>query len=132
LSFSENAINGTLLNGRVKVSGANDVAANIQTSTAAVVAEPNQAKVFTVSLTNGKTNVTSETGVVKMNEAGKTVAVGQTTDTDDDNDGFFNSTNGIIFAVIVGAAAAGLIYVAVDGSNEVNLAGGGVVVSPTR
>lgn len=132
LSFSENAINGTLLSGRVKVSGANEVAANIQTSTAAVVAEPNQAKVFTVSLANGKTNVTSETGVVKMNEAGKTVAVGQTTDADDDNDGFFNSSNGIIFAVIVGAAAAGLIYIAVDGSNEVNLAGGGVVVSPTR
>lgn len=131
LSFGEKAINGTLLNGRVKVSGANDVAANIQTSSAAVAAEPNQAKVFTVSFVNGKTNVTSETGVVTMNEAGKTVAVGQTTDADDDET-FFGAGSGVLIAVLIGAAAAGLIYVAVDGSNEVNLAGGGVVVSPTR
>lgn len=131
LNFSEEAISGTLLNGRVKVSGANEIAANIKTQTASVTAESNQAKVFTVSFNAGKTNVVSEAGTVTLNEAGKTVAVGQTTDADDD-DGFFGVGNGVLFAIIFGAAAAGLIYIAADGSNEVNLAGGGVIVSPTR
>lgn len=131
LNFSEEAISGTLLNGRVKVSGADEVATNIKTQTASVTAEPNQAKVFTVSFAAGKTNVVSETGKVTLNEAGKTVAVGQTTDADDD-DGFFGVGNGVLFAIVFGAAAATLIYVAATDSNEVNLAGGPIVVSPTR
>jgi predicted secreted protein len=130
LTFSENAISGTLLNGRVKVSGANEIAANIQTKTASVVAEPNQAKVFTVSFDANKTNVVSEVGTVTLNESGKAIKVGQTTDTDDDD--FFGVGNGLLYAIIFGGAAAAIIWVAVSDSNEVNLSGGSTVVSPTR
>lgn len=35
------------------------------------------------------------------------------------------------WAIIFGGAAAGIIWIAVDGDNKTNLGGGGVVVSPT-
>lgn len=135
LTFNETSISGALLNGRVKVSGANDIAANIHTKTGFVIAESNQAKNFTVSFDGAKTNVASEAGVVTLTENGSAIKVGQQQTDDDDNDsegGFFNSGSSVIYAIVFGAAAAAIIYVAVDGSNEVNLSGGSTPVSPTR
>ena len=134
LTFDENSISGALLNGRVKVSGANNVAANIHTKTGLVIAESNQAKNFTVSFDGAKPSVASEAGVVTLTENGNAIKVGQqqTDDDDDSEGGFFNSGSTVIYAIVFGAAAAAIIYVAVDGSNEVNLSGGSTPVSPTR
>lgn len=134
LTFDGNSISGALLNGRVKVSGANDIAASIHTKTGLVIAESNQTKNFTVSFDGAKTNVVSEAGVVTLTENGNAVKVGQqqTDDDDDSESGFFNSGSSVIYAIVFGAAAAAIIYVAVDDSNEVNLSGGSTPVSPTR
>lgn len=133
LTFDETSISGALLNGRVKVSGANDVAASITTQTGVATAESNQAKNFTVSFDGAKTNVASEAGVVTLTENGSAIKVGQQqTDTDDDEGGFFNGGSAVIYAIVFGAAAAAIIYVAVDDSNEINLSGGSTPVSPTR
>ncbi|MEP6925650.1 MAG: hypothetical protein ABI954_14385 [Pyrinomonadaceae bacterium] len=130
LTFNETGISGTLLNGRVKVSGANEIAANIQTKTGLVTAESNQAKNFTVSFDGAKTDVSSDAGVVTLNENGNAVKVGKKKD--DDDKGFFSGHSAVLYAIVFGAAAATIIYVATSDSNKITLSGGSTVVSPTR
>jgi hypothetical protein len=130
LTFDEAGISGTLSNGRVKVSGANEIAANIQTKTGFVTAEPNQAKNFTVSFDGSKTNVASEAGIVTLSESGKATKVGK--QTTDDDDELFGVGSAFVYAVVFGAAAAVIIYTATRDSNEINLNRTTTLVSPTR
>lgn len=131
LTFNETGISGTLAHGRIKVSGANDITANIQTKTGLVTADSNQAKSFTVSFDGAKTDVASEAGIVTLNEAGKATKVGKQTTADDDK-GVFGVGSAFVYAVVFGAAAAAIIYTATRDSNEISLGGSSTPVSPTR
>lgn len=130
LTFDENGISGTLLNGRVKVSGANEATANIITKNGSVVAEANQAKVFTVSFDANKTSVVSEAGTVTLNEGGTAVKVGQTGSTT--GGGFFGKNSTLIYALIFGGAAAAVVLIAANNNNDITLGGNSTVVSPNR
>ena len=131
LSFNETGISGILTNGRVKISAASNIAANIQTKTGVVTADSNQTKNFTVSFDGAKTNVASDAGTVTLNEAGKATKVGKQT-ADDDSDKLFGVGSAVVYAVVFGAAAAALIYTVTNDSNSINLNGGSTPVSPTR
>ena len=131
LAFNDKEISGTLLNGRVNVSGAQGVATSINTNTGAVTANLDQAKNFSVSFENGQTKVNSTAGDVTLSENGKTTKAPSQTD-DDAAGGFFNTEAAIITTIIVGAAATVLIYTASNNSNNVQLGQGGLQISPTR
>ena len=132
LTFNETGINGALLSGRVKVTSADNVAANINTKTGSVVAETANAKIFTVNFDGAKTNVASEFGTVTLNEGGNAVKVGR--QQQDDDDGFFDANSALIFGIIFVGAAAAIIGIAVSGNNEYKFNTGATVVSvsPTR
>jgi hypothetical protein len=129
LAFDENSISGALASGRVKVNGAENVAANISTKTAQVIADTASAKAFVVNFDGTKTSASSELGSAVLNEAGKTTPVSKD---DDDNGGFFSANSAVLYAIIFGGAAATIIYIAARDNNKFTFSTGSTVVSPTR
>jgi hypothetical protein len=137
LNFDEKGFSGNLLAGRVKVAGATDAEASIQTKDSTVVAEKSQSKAFAVDFDADMTRVATETGSVMLNGKTKSVKVnaGETKSTrqdDDDDDGDIVPGSVALYTIIFGAAAAVLIYVAATSNNEINVGGSTTVVSPTR
>lgn len=137
LDFNEKGISGNLVAGNVRVVGSDNSENSIQTKDSLVVANQTGDKAFTVNALENATSVTSESGTIALNSNGKstTVNAGQTqtsggqTTTDDDGVG-----TGTIaaYALVFGAAAAVLIYVATSDNNELQFGAGGTTVSPTR
>jgi hypothetical protein len=137
LNFNENGFSGNLLAGRVRVAGATNAEASIQTSDSTVVADKTQSKAFAVDFDANATRVATESGSVMLNGKTKSVKVnaGETKTTsqdNDDNDGDIVPGSVVLYSIIFGAAAAVLIYVAATSNNEVSVGGSTTVVSPTR
>lgn len=135
LNFNEKGISGNLLSGNVRVVGSEDAENSIQTKDSVIVADQAGDKAFVVNAVEDKTSVTSEAGIVALNSNGKstTVNAGQTQttgQTDDDDDLIPGSA--VIYAIIFGAAAAVLVYVATSDNNELQFGSGAQTVSPTR
>lgn len=128
LNFDEHGISGDLQTGRVKVAGAPNVAASINTRTGVVTTDQTEAKTFVVNFDGAKTEAASEVGSAVLNENGKAVKVGNKQN--DDDEGFFGGQS-VVYGILFGVAAGVVIYIAARDNNEVN-AGSGVVVSPTR
>lgn len=102
LSFNEKGISGDLSTGRVSV----------------------------LSAENGVAiNANGEAVTLNAGESTSAGNMPQTTDTSRDNDG---GSAGLIWAVILGGAAVGIIFAATRNNNNVNLGGGSTVISPTR
>lgn len=135
LNFNEKGISGNLLSGNVRVVGSEDAENSIQTKDSVIVADQAGDKAFVVNAVEDKTSVTSEAGIVALNSNGKstTVNAGQTQttgQTDDDDDLIPGSA--VMYAIIFGAAAAVLVYVATSDNNELQFGSGAQTVSPTR
>lgn len=135
LNFDEKGISGNLISGNVRVVGSETAENSIQTKDSVVVADQAGDKAFVVNAVEDKTSVTSETGIVALNSNGKSTTVGagqtQTTgQTDDDDDLVPGSA--VMYAIIFGAAAAVLVYVATSDNNELQFGSGSQTVSPVR
>jgi len=90
---------------------------------------------ITLDLGAGKVSVISSMNAVAVNAAGKALvlAPGESASTqDDDDDDKTDSGNWLVFALILGGAAAGLLIAATRGDNDIQLGGTSTVVSPRR
>ena len=125
LNFSENALNGQLEAGQVRVSTPAGVAATINTKDGTARAEEGKANVFAVDMTSGTMNVTAFAGAVATN-GGKRTAATQSTD-----DGL---SGGALAALILaaGGAVAAIIIAGRSENNDLNFGGTVTVVSPTK
>ncbi|MDQ4120225.1 MAG: hypothetical protein M3209_02005 [Acidobacteriota bacterium] len=136
LNFNEKGITGNLITGNVRVVGGENSENSIQTKDSVVVADQAGDKAFTVDAVDNATRVSSESGTVALNSNGKSTTVnagqtqttGQTQDTDTDA----GSGNVALYALVFGAAAAVLVYVAVSDNNELQFGGNSTTVSPNR
>lgn len=135
LNFSEKGISGNLVSGNVRVVGNDNSENSIQTKDSVVVANQAGDKAFTVNALDNATSVTSESGVVAFNSNGKstTVNAGQTQTTgQQDTDTDAGSGNIALYGLVLGAAAAVLVYVALRDNNELQFGSGSTTLSPTR
>lgn len=135
LNFNEKGISGNLISGNVRVVGNENSENSIQTKDSVIVANQAGDKAFTVNAVDNATRVTSESGVVAFNSNGKstTVNAGQTqTSGQQDTDTDAGSGNLALYALIFGAAAAVLVYVAVSDNNELQFGSGTTTFSPPR
>lgn len=103
LSFDEKSISGDLSAGRVTVLNASN-----------------------------KVNIRTFDGTVSELGAGDSATAGKAQDDDDTSDGGVGKGTIIAFALILGGAAAGLIFAATTDNNRIALGGASTVVSPTR
>lgn len=135
LNFNEKGISGNLISGNVRVVGTENSENSIQTKDSIVVASQAGDKAFTVNALDTATSVTSESGTVALNSNGKSTTVNagqtQTSGQTTDDDGVGSGTIAA-YALVFGAAAAVLIYVATSDNNELQFGAGGTTVSPTR
>lgn len=120
LSFTENSISGKLSAGQIKVFSGEGVSVNIETSDNVVTNNANQSGVFTVDVQSGVTQANAESGSIST-KTGQTS--GQNKD-DDDDDKISIWIPILIFAGVVGAAAA---FTITNGDNDAL-----VPVSPIR
>jgi len=143
LTFVDNAIVGLLDSGRARVSTPAGVSVNLTTRDGLVVADGTQATTFAVNTLDGKTVVTTESGVAEL-RSGATVThiaagesgvagtpQGGSTKKDDDDD--HKLSGGALFALLAatGGAVAAIIY-ATTHKNDLNFGGTVNVVSPTK
>jgi len=101
LSFGENNISGELSAGQVKVFNNEGVTVNIRTADNSVTNDAAQSGNFTVDVRSGKTQAVAETGSLYLNG----VPV-QDDDDDDDDDKMGIWIPILVFAAVVGTAAA--------------------------
>ena len=135
INFNENSINGNLVSGKVKVVGAAGAETSIQTKDSLINADKMTGKAFAVSATENSTLVTNESGSVVLNSNGKSskVDTGATKSSrQDDDNGDIVPGSVTLYAIIFGAAAATLIYIATRDTNEFQLGTGTTIVSPGR
>ena len=117
LSFSGEAISGTLTSGKVSVSNGDGVAVKINTPNDVITNEENAASVFSVVVGPDSSNVSAESGAVRYNN-GKSVATRQ--DDDDDDSKYI-----WVPLVVFGGAAAAILFIALSDDDD-------EVVSPIR
>lgn len=131
LSFSENALNGQLDAGQVRVSTPAGVAATITTKDGSASAKEGKANVFAVDLASGKMNVTTLAGAVATTGSAAAKPA-PTTVVDDDDKGL---SGGAIAALVLaaGGAIAAIIIAGRSDNNDLNFGNATVtVVSPTK
>ena len=102
LTFDENGISGALISGTVSVLGA---AENV--------------------------NITTPNGKTVQLSAGQSVSASGKQDDDDDDDDDGGGAAWWIWGGVFGAAAVVILWTALS-DNDINVGGGGTVVSPTR
>lgn len=104
LSFAENTISGKLTAGQITVFSNEGVSVNIETGDNAVSNNAAQSSVFTVNVRTGVTQANAESGTITLKNAQPQPQQTPTKDDDDDDNSILVPV--LIFAGIVGAAAA--------------------------
>jgi hypothetical protein len=117
LSFTENSISGGLSSGEVKVFNNEGVTVNIRTADNVVTNDASRSDSITVDVTSGTTKAMAENGAAYVNGV-----PAQTKDDDDDDDKMGIWIPILVFAGIVGTAAA---FTLTNGDDDTSL-------SPTR
>jgi hypothetical protein len=120
LNFDEKTISGSINEGNVKVSSAPGVEVKVATEAGEITNETSKLNVFAFDAATG--NTTAENGTLYLNN-GKTLTTlqGQDTTTDDDGGSVW-----VPVAIIGGAVAATIIYIATRDDDELNF------ISPIR
>jgi len=147
LGFSESGINGTLTEGRVRVSSISGSAAVISTSEGSAIADTNQNNTFIVDVSCGNTQVATQVGNVTLRSGGsdKQVAAGKDASAGSPqagtrctrlagSGGGVSAVSGAALAAILLAAGGAVVgaILAGSGGNDSNTGGGTSVVSPIR
>jgi len=147
LSFSANAISGSLDAGRARISTMTGTSANITTKDGAVVADAGQASVFSISTECGNTVIATQSGNVALHAgdkvqqiaAGKDASAGQATPGTPcarmATPSSFGHLSGGALAALLAAAGGAIIAIvlASRSNNNLNFGGSSVtVVSPTK
>ncbi len=143
LSFNDKSILGMLDSGVAHISTLAGISVNLATKEGTVVLDGSQPASFTVNVADGKTEVTTHTGVAALHAGGtvKHVAAGtnatlgapQDPDCPRGDCPDYGISGGALAALIIGVAVAGgLIFWAVTHDNDVNVGGNPIVISPAR
>ena len=145
LSFSDNSITGTLSEGKARVSNAPGVATTIAAKNATVIADASQADTFAVEVECSHTHVDTTAGVVTMREGtnDKQVAAGSSAVAGNlDQAGCKPCLRpgsapplaiaGYPWLILVAAGVAGVAIWLGTKSNDTEVGGGTVIVSPVR
>jgi hypothetical protein len=140
LSFADNSILGLLDSGRARISSPAGVSVNLTTKDGSVMVDGSQATSFTASIENGKTMVSTQSGLAEL-RSGATVtkiAAGESGVAGtpqmakaDDEDG--KLSGGALAAILLatGGAVAAILW-AIRSNDDLNFGGTVVVVSPTK
>lgn len=127
LNFTETGINGNLQAGQVRVSTPEGIAASINTKDGAVTGKAGSANVFTVDLTAGEMNVTTQAGAVATSGGARLAPAQQ-------NGSESKLSGGALAALVLiaGGAVAAIILAGRSDNNDLNFGGSVTVISPTR
>ena len=128
LSFTENGLSGQLDAGQVRVSTPAGIMATINTKDGMVSAKDGSANVFTVDLSKGPMNVTTQAGAVATTGGALLAAAPLQQDND-------RKLSGGALAALVLAAGGAVVAIILAGrseNNDLNFGGTVTVVSPTR
>jgi hypothetical protein len=139
LNFTEESVTGMLDKGVAKVSTVTGVSVNITTKDGAVVVDGAQATSFTVSTSRGNTVLSTEAGLAELRSGAvaQQIAAGESgtagtpnPQTSDDDD---NISGGALAVLLIaaGGAIAAVIWAAHE-SDELQVGGNAIVVSPSR
>lgn len=128
LNFTETGLNGTLQAGQVRVSTPEGVASSVSTKDGVITGKSGSANVFTVDLTAGELNVTTQAGAVATTGGARLASARQTSD-----EGGLSSGALAALVLVAGAAAVAIILAGRSDNNDLNFGGSSItVVSPTR
>ena len=128
LSFTENGLSGQLDAGQVRVSTPAGIMATINTKDGMVSAKDGSANVFTVDLSKGPMNVTTQAGAVATTGGARLAAAPLQQDND-------RKLSGGALAALVLAAGGAVVAIILAGrsdNNDLNFGGTVTVISPTR
>ena len=139
LSFTDNSIMGLLDSGRARVSTAVGVSVNLTTRDGAVVVDGSKATSFSVSVENGNTFVSTETGIaelrsgttVKQIAAGESGVAGTPQGKKDDEEHGLHGGALAALLLATGGAVAAIIW-ATTRKNNLTFGGTVNVISPTK
>ena len=129
LSFTENGLSGQLEAGQVRVSTPAGIMATINTKDGMVSAKDGSANVFTVDLSKGPMNVTTQAGAVATTGGARLAAAPLQQDNSE------SKLSGGALAALVLAAGGAVVAIILAGrsdNNDLNFGGTVTVVSPTR
>jgi len=139
LNFTEESVTGMLDKGVARVSTVAGVSVNITTKDGAVVVDGSQPTSFTVSTSRGNTVVSTEAGLAELRSGAATqqIAAGENgtagnpnPQADDDDDDLSGGALAVLLLATAGAVVA-VIWAAKE-SDEIQVGGNPVVISPSR
>ncbi len=143
LSFVEQATSGTLDAGQMRVSKPEGVTATFTTKDGVVVAESQEAALFSIDVTSGKTVVSAISGHVQLRAskeskelaAGESASVGQGGGMPGGSTNSGNQPRMTKLAIVLGGGFLAAILIAMlqdDDDDDNNGANGGVIISASR